>query len=57
VEPWEIGLISEGGFDEGTPVRVDVDMLLQVWSMYPVLVLPGFYGLDAQGRTVLFGRG
>jgi homoserine dehydrogenase len=57
IDPREIGLIAEGSFSESTPVRVDVDALNQLWSAYPVLVLPGFYGIDSEGRIALFGRG
>jgi homoserine dehydrogenase len=57
VEPREIGLVAEGGFAESMPRQVNVEALLQFWTAYPVLVLPGFYGADGQGRTVLFGRG
>jgi homoserine dehydrogenase len=57
IDPREIGLLAEGSFSESTPVRVDVDALDQLWKEYPVLVLPGFYGIDLEGRTVLFGRG
>jgi homoserine dehydrogenase len=57
IDPREIGLIAEGSFLESTPVRVDVAALDQLWNEYPVLVLPGFYGINAEGRTALFGRG
>jgi homoserine dehydrogenase len=57
IDPREIGLIAEGSFMESTPVRVDVDVLDQLWNAYPILVLPGFYGIDLEGRTALFGRG
>jgi len=57
IDPRKIGLIAEGSFSESTPVRVDVDTLDQLWSAYPVLVLPGFYGIDSEGRIALFGRG
>jgi homoserine dehydrogenase len=57
IEPREIGLIAEGSFSESAPVRVDVNALDLLWSAYPVLVLPGFYGIDSQGRIALFGRG
>jgi homoserine dehydrogenase len=57
IDPREIGLIAEGSFAESTPVRVDVTALDQLWNAYPILVLPGFYGIDLEGRTVLFGRG
>jgi homoserine dehydrogenase len=57
IDPREIGLIAEGSFTESTPVRADVAALDQLWSAYPVLVLPGFYGIDSEGRIALFGRG
>ena len=57
VDPREIGLIAEGEFLESTAVRVDAETLVQMWNAYPILVLPGFYGVDTEGRTVLFGRG
>lgn len=57
INPREIGLLAEGSSLESAPVRVDVAALDQLWSAYPVLVLPGFYGIDSQGRIALFGRG
>jgi homoserine dehydrogenase len=57
VEPHEIGLIAEGTNLESAPIRVDTAALEQIWHNHPVLVLPGFYGIDAQGHTALFGRG
>jgi homoserine dehydrogenase len=57
IDPREIGLIAEGSLLESTPVRVDVEALDQLWNACPVLVLPGFYGIDSKGRTALFGRG
>ena len=57
LDPREIGLIAEGSFSESTPVRVDVEALDQLWNAFPVLVLPGFYGIDSDGRIALFGRG
>jgi homoserine dehydrogenase len=57
IDPREIGLLAEGSSLESAPVRVDVEALDQLWSAYPVLVLPGFYGIDSKGRIALFGRG
>ena len=57
VEPRDIGLIAEGTPLESTPIAVDVTALGRLWDSYPVLVLPGFYGVDTQGCTALFGRG
>jgi homoserine dehydrogenase len=57
VEPRDIGLIAEGTPLESTPSSVDVTALGRLWNSDPVLVLPGFYGVDSQGSTALFGRG
>jgi homoserine dehydrogenase len=57
IDPREIGLIAEGSFSESAPVRVNVAALDQLWSAFPVLVLPGCYGIDSDGRIALFGRG
>lgn len=57
IEPREIALMAEGSLLESTPVRVNLQVLERLWSSNPILVLPGFYGIDAEGRTVLFGRG
>jgi homoserine dehydrogenase len=57
IDPREIGLIAEGSLTESTPVRVDEAALEQLWSAYSVLVVPGFYGIDSEGRIALFGRG
>jgi homoserine dehydrogenase len=57
VEPRDISLIAEGSPLESTPVSVDVSALAQLWKRCPVLILPGFYGVDTQGATALFGRG
>src|ERR1700680_2106066 len=57
VEPREIGLIAEGSSLDSAPQEVDAAALDRFWQDYPVLVLPGFYGVDALGHTALFGRG
>ena len=57
VEPRDIGLIAEGTPLESTPLSVDVTALGRLWNLYPVLILPGFYGVDIHGSTALFGRG
>jgi homoserine dehydrogenase len=38
-------------------MSVNVARLRTVVSEYPVLVIPGFFGTDAAGRTHLLGRG
>jgi len=57
VEPREIGLIAEGSILESAPFSVDVSALRRLWVNHPILVLPGFYGIDVNGTTALFGRG
>ena len=57
VEPREIGLTAQGDHLESIPAGIDAAALERLWQTYPVLVLPGFYGINAQGHTVLFGRG
>jgi homoserine dehydrogenase len=57
VEPRDIGLIAEGSPLESTPVSVDLTALARLWNRCPVLILPGFYGVDTHGSTALFGRG
>jgi homoserine dehydrogenase len=57
VDPRDIGLHAEGSFTESIPTDVDIAALDRAWRSHAVLVLPGFYGIDRDGRTVLFGRG
>ncbi len=57
VSPREIALVAEGPLLESTPTRADVVALERLFEQHPILVLPGFYGTDAEGRTSLFGRG
>jgi len=57
VSPREIGLIAAGSLLESSPVCVDTIAIERLWQTHSILVLPGFYGIDAQGRIALFGRG
>jgi homoserine dehydrogenase len=57
IEPREISLLAHGSVLESTPFRFDVSALEALWRIAPILILPGFYGIDAQGRVALFGRG
>ena len=56
VSPREIGLIAAGSLLESSPVCVDTIAIERLWQTHSILVLPGFYGIDAQGRIALFGR-
>jgi homoserine dehydrogenase len=57
VDPREIDLRAAGTPLESTPVHVDRAALDRLWQHTPILVLPGFYGIDPEGRIALFGRG
>jgi homoserine dehydrogenase len=57
VDPREIGLLAEGPTLESTPTSVHRASLEALWKTHPLLILPGFYGIDAAGRIALFGRG
>jgi homoserine dehydrogenase len=57
VDPREIDLRAAGTSLESTPIHVDTDRLDRLWQHTPILVLPGFYGIDHEGRIALFGRG
>ena len=57
LDPIEIGLIAEGTPLEAFPKQVNAQKIRELWKEFPVLVLPGFYGVDRSGLTVLFGRG
>ena len=57
VSPRELSLVAEGSLLESTPVKANSVLLGQLFEQYPILVLPGFYGIDTEGRTSLFGRG
>jgi homoserine dehydrogenase len=57
VDPREIGLSAQGASLDSEPFRLDKAAVAELWSEHPILVLPGFYGIDAAGRISLFGRG
>ena len=57
LSPRDIGLLAEGPILESTPLRVDTAVLERLWQSCPILILPGFFGIDSERRTVLFGRG
>lgn len=57
VNPREIGLEVQGPALDGEPMAVNAERMRELFSTYPVLVVPGFFGTDASGRTQLLGRG
>lgn len=57
VNPREIGLEVRGAPLDGEPFRINPKHIEELLAEYPVLVVPGFFGTDASGRTQLLGRG
>jgi homoserine dehydrogenase len=57
VNPREIGFEVEGAALDGEPVAVNTELMRKLLRQFPVLVVPGFFGTDAAGRTQLLGRG
>jgi homoserine dehydrogenase len=57
VDPREIRLRVVGSSLEADPVSVNPYALRALWEVHTTLVLPGFFGIDAQGRVALLGRG
>lgn len=52
-----IGLRTRGAVLDAEPIRVDVAFLRRCLAERPVLVVPGFVGVDADDRATLLGRG
>ena len=57
VNPREIALLADGPLLESTPRFADRTAIERLLDLHSILVLPGFYGVDPEGRTSLFGRG
>jgi homoserine dehydrogenase len=57
VNPREIGLEVRGEPLDGEPFAINPKHVRELLAEYPVLVVPGFFGTDASGRTQLLGRG
>jgi homoserine dehydrogenase len=57
VNPREIGLEVKGEPLDGEPFGVNIKHVEELLAEYAVLVVPGFFGTDASGRTQLLGRG
>ena len=52
-----IGLQAEGSLLDATPTNLDADAVNTALQTASVLVVPGFVGRTAAGRTCLLGRG
>lgn len=57
LDPGAIGLLTEGPALDAGPVALDERAVRSALDRSPVLVVPGFIGRDAHGRTTLLGRG
>ncbi|MGE3595809.1 MAG: homoserine dehydrogenase [Dehalococcoidia bacterium] len=57
VDPRDIQLLATGDPLESVPTQLSESKLLDQLSMASVVVLPGFFATDAEGRCVLLGRG
>jgi homoserine dehydrogenase len=57
VDPREIELRVADNSLEADPVSVNPNTLRGLWEEHTTLVLPGFFGIDSQGRMALLGRG
>jgi len=56
-DPRDIGLMVKGEPLEADPVGIDQGAIETLFVDHTVLVLPGFFGMDAHGRVALLGRG
>ncbi len=52
-----VGLRTNGPVLDAEPSALDVAVFHQMLSETPVVIMPGFCGVDEQGRTTLLGRG
>ena len=57
VDPRDIELLALGTVLDSEPVGVDRERLKTLLAEFPVLVVPGFFGLDEKKRLHLLGRG
>jgi homoserine dehydrogenase len=55
--PERVGLRVEGGALDAAPASLDAPTLRALLRQLQVVVVPGFVGLDDDGRTALLGRG
>jgi homoserine dehydrogenase len=57
VDPREIHLIAQGKPLDSEPALVGQSKIQELLASTPVLVVPGFFGHDGEGRLHLLGRG
>jgi homoserine dehydrogenase len=57
LEPWRVGLRTGGPLLDAEPLEINRREIFRALEERPVVVLSGFVGQDAEGRTTLLGRG
>src|SRR6185437_10280997 len=57
LNPREVNLVALGGALDSELLALNYGRVRQLLSEYPVLVIPGFFGTDPEGRTHVLGRG
>ncbi|MGO8854791.1 MAG: hypothetical protein ACLQO1_03650 [Steroidobacteraceae bacterium] len=57
IDPRTIGLVATGRALASDPVAVNKGHVQLLFDTAPVLVLPGFFAYDGEGRVALLGRG
>ena len=57
LEPDQFALSTVGPLHDASPVSIDAAAFDRAFERYAVVVVPGFYGRDADGSISLLGRG
>lgn len=57
ITPHQIQLNTVGKETNADPVSLNTDIIHQALQTHDVLILPGFFGVNAHGQTTLLGRG
>jgi aspartate kinase len=54
---WQVPIKTDSSFSKARIESIDADHLHKLLAIYPVLVVAGFQGVDAEGRITTLGRG
>lgn len=57
IDPRDFSFCAQGDPLDASPCGVDIAVLEARFKQTPVLVVPGYYAADREGRIVLLGRG
>ena len=57
LNPREVEMVAAGHPLDSELLSVNCERISQLFVDYPVLVIPGFFGTDLEGRTHVLGRG